>query len=154
MDEFPGESSGRSQKEALAELEQTLYLFYRSLTRSMSSKIEPGSPPMGQLLLLSRVARGLNTVSELARRLQITPAAVSKMVESLVQAGCLTRSQLKGDRRVAPLEVTPLGQDILSKHKQNRAIVIAEAFAGLSEEEIITLTALLKKSLAERGGGL
>jgi DNA-binding MarR family transcriptional regulator len=54
-------------------------------------------------------------VSELAQQEGIKPPTISLHVKELEAAGLVTRMPAEGDRRRAPLMVTPAGQQVLAE---------------------------------------
>jgi DNA-binding MarR family transcriptional regulator len=77
--------------------------------------------------------------TELATRLEISPATITKMIQRMEKSGFVQRSPDPQDQRLSRVYLTPAGRAI---RKEVEAIFIqieAETFAGLSIEEKETL---------------
>lgn len=88
------------------------------------------------------------TVTEISDLLQITPAAVSQMLNSLEESGCVERLRDPSDRRVVMIGLTDKG-------KEGAARLIAEAqekliglVNHLGKEDSRTLIRLMSKMIA------
>jgi DNA-binding MarR family transcriptional regulator len=79
---------------------------------------EPALTP-AQYLALDAVAAGDLAGSELARRLDISAAAVSQLLGALESAGLVRRASWGGDRRRQPLELTSSGQATLASVRRS-----------------------------------
>ena len=86
-----------------------------------------------QVLFLTRLRQaGESTPSELAERLNMSPPAVSQMVDRLFKLDFLTRREDAGDRRRKRLAVTPAAERMLDKLVRARAAEYAKGTARLS----------------------
>src|SRR5258708_38917760 len=86
-----------------------------------------------QVLFLARLRQaGGCTASELATRLNMSPPAVSQMVDRLFRLGLLTRVEDAGDRRRKQLAVTPGASQLLDKLTRARAAEYGKGPARLS----------------------
>jgi DNA-binding MarR family transcriptional regulator len=96
-----------------------------------------------QFHILRHIRKGLGSVSELAEVKQISRPAISQAVDILVDKGLVSRQQDPNDRRYVHLVLTPAGNELLNAlFKKNRAWM-AEKMAGLSDEQLIAITAAL-----------
>jgi MarR family transcriptional regulator, lower aerobic nicotinate degradation pathway regulator len=103
-----------------------------------------------QVLFLTRLRQaGESTPSELAERLNMSPPAVSQMVDRLFKLGFLTRSEDAGDRRRKRLAVTPAAERMLDKLVRARAAEYAKGTARLSPALRRELAAALAKAVRE-----
>ncbi len=91
-----------------------------------------GQPP---LLHVLAHAEGLSH-SELATRLHVTPATVSKMVQRMVKVGVVTTWDDPEDQRVSRVRLTEEGRRLHAQAETQMRQLEAEAFAGFSPEEI------------------
>lgn len=103
---------------------------------------------MGQVRALGGAAR----MVDLAGRLQLTRAGITKIVDSLEARACLRREPDPADRRVVMARITEEGKAVLGRAE---AAFEAELFAGLwdrlSARETRTASALLGRVQAELG---
>ena len=85
---------------------------------------------MSQLGVLFQLAHsGVGRVSDIARNLGITPAAVSQMLDVLVKQGLITRKEASKDRRMKQIELTDNGKEMIQeimKAKERRFNFLAE----------------------------
>ena len=103
-----------------------------------------------QVLFLTRLRQaGESTPSELAERLNMSPPAVSQMVDRLFKLDFLTRREDAGDRRRKRLAVTPAAERMLDKLVRARAAEYAKGTAQLSPALRRELGAALAKAVRE-----
>jgi DNA-binding MarR family transcriptional regulator len=99
---------------------QYLHLFrevmlsYRAFLRRMSAQTGVSGAQF-ELLRLLALADGRSSTSELARELDVDPAAVTRLVAGLTEIGLVTREDDARDRRRRPVLLTPSGRDFMVK---------------------------------------
>lgn len=81
--------------------------------------------------------------SELAARSCVQPATITNALKRMEKAGLVERRRDTEDERVSRVYLTEAGRDMRSKVEDTFRNFEAQAFAGLSEEEVATLRALL-----------
>ena len=64
-----------------------------------------------EFLILKRVDEGCNSVSRLAESKHISPPAISRMVDGLVEKNLISRTEDPQDRRYTLLSLTGQGRD-------------------------------------------
>jgi DNA-binding MarR family transcriptional regulator len=105
---------------------------------------------MSQIGALFRINESKSRVSRLGGGLGITNAAVSQMLDRLVQQGLILRSEDPDDRRAKQLVLTDRGRQILDESLQARQSWINGLSEVLSAEEkkqvIAALNLLIKKA--------
>jgi DNA-binding MarR family transcriptional regulator len=104
-----------------------------------------------QYTLLSMLSReGGMSSAQIARRLFVTPQAITDIVAGLERRGFIARTPLAGNRRVLQAKLTSRGRRALASCE--RAVDDAEraVFANLHAREIATLRALLGRLLDPR----
>jgi DNA-binding MarR family transcriptional regulator len=102
--------------------------------RRLSGESLAGSVPFQQFRIMVLVHEGLGQ-GKMSELLQISPAAVSKMIESLVTKKLVARSPGK-DRRSLILKLTSKGKktyDLVSGHVEQR---LEESLGKLSLKEL------------------
>jgi DNA-binding MarR family transcriptional regulator len=99
-----------------------------------------------QWRLLLRLARepGLKQV-ELAERLDVEPITACRIVDRLEDAGLVERQRDPDDRRAWRLVLTAKAAPILEKLRLLAEEMSAEAFAGLSSDEVENMRAVLAR---------
>ncbi len=106
-----------------------------------------------QFQTLRRIRKGFNSVSALAEEGHISRAAVSRIVESLVQKGWVSRQTNPKDRRHQLLLLTQEGDRILNLIYDEAETWLAERLCTLSAEEqekLLLGMKLLKKAFLEQ----
>jgi DNA-binding MarR family transcriptional regulator len=89
------------------------------------------------------------SVKDLAERLSMSVAAMSRSVEGLVQRGYVTRSESAADRRSRVIALLPQGRDVLDRLVAAREAALVEFAEDLGEAERNALHAALLP-IAER----
>ena len=96
-------------------------------------------------LLILLLETGPITQRELTERLGIQPGSASEVVAKLENAGLLTRTESKADRRTVDVTLTGEGENQAKEAKSQRDERHGEMFAALSEDEKSQLLGLLEK---------
>ena len=98
----------------------------------------------GQPKLLFALAEedGL-TQSELVKRMQISPATVTKMIQRMEKSGFLQRKRDMQDQRISRVYLTDAGRAMKSKLIEVSQDIGEEVFAGFSQEERVLVQRLL-----------
>jgi MarR family transcriptional regulator, organic hydroperoxide resistance regulator len=98
-----------------------------------------GQPPL--LFELWR-EEGL-TQTDIAARLKITPATVTKMLQRMEKAGFVHRQPDPDDQRVSRVYLTEAGRSIKAEVECVWKTLESETFSGLSQDEQLLLRRLL-----------
>ena len=98
-----------------------------------------GQPPLLRALWEQE---GL-THTELAERLRVTPATMSRMLQRMERAGFLVRRPDGADQRISRVYLTEAGRNVKEGVRRVVRTMEAESFAGLAAEERDALRALL-----------
>ena len=99
-----------------------------------------------QVLLALWEQEGL-TQTELAGRLKITPATVTKMLQRMEKAGFIQREPDAGDRRVSRVHLTPTGRAVRRGVEAVWKTMEAETFASFTQPERALLRRFLVRML-------
>jgi len=75
------------------------------------------------------------THTELAERLQVTPATTTKMIQRMEKAGFVLRKPDPADQRLSRVYLTDSGRAVRTAVQAIWAQMEAETFAGFSDEE-------------------
>lgn len=105
-------------------------------------------PKSDLLALLLLQKRGEATMSELAADLGAPLSTATGIGARLERKGFLERQRHPQDRRVILLRLTPKGQELASRARDQVQQVIQRVQAVLSPEEVQQLLALIQKVLA------
>ena len=103
-----------------------------------------------QVLLLNHVAHGQATSpSELAKAMRVSLAAVSQMIDRLVQQRLLDRAEDPADRRRKVLATTAAAQSLLRKLETARARDFALGLSPVDPAVLGQMAALVERAVAQ-----
>ncbi len=91
---------------------------------------------VGQFHVLRLIRYGKNTVGELANARQISPSAVSQLVDILVGKRYVTRQENQKDRRFIHLELTDIGAELLNTVYAENRLWIMNKLSNLTDVEL------------------
>jgi Transcriptional regulators len=111
------------------------------------TEVRPGEYTVMQVLGMNP---GLKQ-GTLAKTLNIKPAHMTKLVQRLVRAGHVKRTVPPEDRRSVRLSLTAAGQTHVEQHNDHFLSVHRAERVGLTDAEMATLLALLKKLTFNEG---
>jgi DNA-binding MarR family transcriptional regulator len=103
-----------------------------------------------QVLFLTRLRQaGGSTASELGDRLNMSPPAISQMVDRLFRLGLLTRAEDAEDRRRKRLATTSRADTLLDRLGRARGTEFSKGTARLSPAAKKELAAALQRAVRE-----
>jgi DNA-binding MarR family transcriptional regulator len=97
--------------------------------------------------LLRLAKSGPSTVLELARWVQVDPAAMTRLLDRLEKKQLCRRSRDAHDRRVVRVEITPVGETAIAGVPAALSDVMNAHLAGFSRDEFKALTGALQRML-------
>jgi MarR family transcriptional repressor of emrRAB len=97
------------------------------------------------LIVMNRKPGESTTPSVLAKKIGVTRATMTGLIDGLVRDGLLKRDAHENDRRKFSLKLTPKGIDLLESLLPDYWSRIHQLMAGLTPEEETLLTTLLNK---------
>jgi DNA-binding MarR family transcriptional regulator len=83
------------------------------------------------------------TQSELADRLRVRPATMTRMLQRMEESGFVERRRDREDQRVWRVYLSEAGREVQAQVHQVWAQLEAEALVGFSEEELVVLRRFL-----------
>lgn len=143
--------------ELITLLFQTLTAFRRQQRRDAGTGIGPShhmllwrlKPPDG---FAPPWPHGPSRVSDLAKALQLTPAAITQIVVELERRGYVRREREQGDRRVVLVSLTQEGEEVLAAHRRRRRAEMQRLVQTLEPQDRMALLRILQR-LREVGLG-
>ena len=133
-------------KELIILLWQTNIL-HRKLAerRAANMDLQPSQHRMLMYLSKTEVAP---SQCEIAKRFEISPAAVSNTLKKLEKMGYVEKASLsdEGDGRVNEIKITEKGKEEADNTREYFSCIDKAMFDGFTDEELNTLQALLKKA--------
>lgn len=94
---------------------------------------------VAQFRILDMVGNLVDKPSQLARMLDVSPSAISALLEKLDEKGLLRRRFSVSDRRRVHLELTPAGKRIVERVNTHRRRRLASVLKGMSAAECVGL---------------
>jgi DNA-binding MarR family transcriptional regulator len=136
------------------ELVERLRLAVGRLARRLRQQAV-GEITASQLSALASVDRcGPLTLGQLASVERLRPPTVTRIAAALEEAGLVVRRLDPGDRRVARVEVSQRGRDLLERIRSRKDAYLAARLTALPPEQLAVLhdaTAVLERLLEEEG---
>ncbi len=84
-------------------------------------------------------------VSEVVKRVEVTPQAVSKFINLAIRKGYIERFENASDRRSTGIRITDRGRAVLCKTGEDETVFYNNVFNEFSEEEKATMYRLMSK---------
>jgi DNA-binding MarR family transcriptional regulator len=128
-----------------AQLADLLYRLTRRLRRAQAERLAPlGLTPAQEraLRIMTRSEQPLR-MTELADQLGIVPRSLTRVIDTLEEAGLVQREIDPRNRRATLLHLTERGKAVRDDMRQARRRAAEDLFTPLSVEDRKTLTSLL-----------
>lgn len=135
----------------MTDVEYNFFKAFDSLHRLKISSMLPGIPhaEYGTLHTIENVAKEKKgevvTASELVKRLQVAPPAVSRCLKSLEEKNYITRKTDKTDRRNTSVELTQAGRAVLEEADDIMRSFCKAVIGEMGEENMKALSNYLEK---------
>jgi DNA-binding MarR family transcriptional regulator len=135
----------------LPELASRLRLGVMRLSRRLRQHSLGGVTPSQLSALATIVVERRVTLSRLAEAEQVQPPSITRVVDVLVSRGYATRTQCEDDRRVAWVEATDAGRDLVDAVRRERDAYLARRLRTLSAEDraVLARAAVILEQLRE-----
>lgn len=88
---------------------------------------------------------GTASQKELAKRLEISPAALAVTLRKLESGGYLEKQQVKADGRLNEVTLTECGWRVRELSRETFSAIDAQMFEGFSDEELSVLVGFLER---------
>ncbi|RRN80517.1 MULTISPECIES: MarR family winged helix-turn-helix transcriptional regulator [Pseudoxanthomonas] len=98
-----------------------------------------------QFLIIKKLSEGVANATELARIAELTPGAMTRLLDRLEARGLIVRGADPGDRRALNIRLTEGGKQIARDIAQCGERVSEAAFAGLDEAQRAQFVRLLEQ---------
>jgi DNA-binding MarR family transcriptional regulator len=123
-----------------ADLASALRISVMRLARRLRLEKSTEDLSMNQLAALGTLNRcGELTVGELAGIEKVKPPSMTRTVNSLAEAGLVTRSPHPTDGRQVMVDLTPAARQVLDEDRRRRDAWLAKRLAALSPEQRVLL---------------
>ncbi|MEW5828699.1 MAG: MarR family transcriptional regulator [Chloroflexota bacterium] len=122
-------------------LRQWVDIFMHRSMHDWARYVKAGGYSMPQFFLLMHLHRHEQCgISDLSERMDITSAAVSQLVDKLVQAGLLERAEDPHDRRARQVKLSLMGRAFIAQGNEKRYGWVDGMAEKLSAEEQAQIT--------------
>jgi DNA-binding MarR family transcriptional regulator len=121
----------------------------RRIHQQQSAAAGVSLSPQALRVLERAVEAGQTTPGQLAERLDLDPAVVTRLLRQLEDSGLVTRTRSADDGRVSTVEATPEGLDAFGRVRDVIWDQVRRALAGWPTEDLATLADLLGRLVAD-----
>jgi DNA-binding MarR family transcriptional regulator len=145
-------TSGSGTTRATAQLASQLRFSVMRLSRRLRQQALEGDITPSQLSALAVLVRcGRLTLSQLADQEKVQPPSITRIVESLLARGLVSRTPSDEDRRVTWVSATPAGEELVASIRRRRDAYLAGRLRALSAEDrrVLERAAVLLEQLIE-----
>ncbi|MEO7457512.1 MAG: MarR family transcriptional regulator [Gemmatimonadaceae bacterium] len=127
-----------------------LWVVMSRATQAVTRKVEEhvasqGLTPMEFGILEVLHHKGRMLLGEIQRKVLVTSGGTTYLVDRLTEKGLVKREDCPNDRRARYAVLTPAGAALIRQVFPEHARMLAEALSGLSKQEQLTATRLMKK---------
>ncbi|MFH1457777.1 MAG: MarR family transcriptional regulator [Candidatus Omnitrophota bacterium] len=127
-------------------MNEILPLFQREFARQLAKGLFKSRITLPQFLILMILDKeGPSSMSSLARLMNISTAAMTGLVDRLVESGYALRFDDPSDRRIIRVKFTPKGSRLVDKLKEQRRQMILNLFKDISEADRQSYLRILTK---------
>lgn len=113
-------------------------------TAEMLCKDLKGGINLTQLLIMKYIAIGVSNTKDISDNLNLTPAAISKMVDQLCEKGYLERERSLADRRLITLINSEQGKEVLKCNNDVHKEALRRFIDYLDDSEITAFEVTIK----------
>lgn len=108
----------------------------------MNAKVQGLSAP--QFRILDMVYHGVDKPADVAKMLDVSPPAITWILEKLENMGFLERGHTKSDRRRTVLGLTSTGKDVVRRVNARRRNLLSKVLDGMEDKEVVQLEGALE----------
>ena len=117
-------------------MNQLMPQIIQEFARRQADELYKGKITLPQFLILNFLEhKGEAKMSDMARFMQVTTAAMTGIIERLVKYGYTLRAFEASDRRIIKIKLTAKGKELVRKVNQQRRQMIIDVFGKLSQGE-------------------
>jgi DNA-binding MarR family transcriptional regulator len=128
-------------------LQMFYYIKTMKISDLFSEDISFGEYVMLQLITEMSNETGITDVwvSDIVKRVEVTPQAVSKFINLAVGKGYIERFENDSDRRSLGVRITDHGRAVLSKTGEELSTFRESIYKEFSEEDLATMSGLMRR---------
>jgi len=115
---------------------ETLPMIMREFTRRQANEVSKGKITLPQMVVLEYLeSKKEAKMTDLARFMRVTTAAMTGIVERLVRDGYVARVFDVADRRIIRVRLTARGMEVIKKINSHRRSMIINIFEKISMQD-------------------
>jgi len=149
---------GISLLEFADKLDEIMPVLVKEFSRRQAIELYKGKITVPQFLALGFLhSQGESKMSNLAKFMRVSTAAMTGIIDRLVRDGYALRQNDPGDRRIIKVKLTDKGNVLIKKIYQQRKEMIIKIFGKISETdryEYLRILMQVKEILTQGNGGL
>lgn len=124
------------------------FIAMRRLVAGSMRKIKHTIPPSQLELLFATAHHPESSLKELAKVMQLTPSAITQLVEALEAQDLVKRQMSARDRRSSQLALTPKGRIEINAFREIHKQLFEDMTSNLTDDEIKNLLTIQNKMIA------
>ena len=136
----------QSKDELLQEIMNNMAAIRRLMATCMQRLDRGVTPSQAEVLMIVHQDDPI-TQKELGKLMQLTPGAITQLVEQVERLGYVQRKPSTTDRRVTHVVITPQGQEAVSVVKSQKEDLFKHVYQELTLDEIKTMDKVQKKMI-------
>lgn len=126
----------------------TLAVVQRMMHACLQRSFEEIDVAPSQLQLLHHIMQQQPvSLKILAADMRLTPGAITQLVEGVVHAGYVTRSESSEDRRITVVSLTDAGMSVVKRLEQKKRVLLKGVVANLDDNELAVFLRVQHKML-------
>jgi DNA-binding MarR family transcriptional regulator len=134
--------------ELLREIFSTMSMAHRLMHAHVQCALGAGNLSMSQIHHLTLIHHNQPiSLKTLAAKMQLTPGAVTQLVDALEKTGYVMRTQDQHDRRITNISVSASGAQKLTDFKKTTQHIFRQASRSLDEQELEIFLKVQQKML-------
>ena len=125
-----------SLSEFADKMSEIIPVISKDFLRQQSSEFYKVKVTLPQIIILNFLhTQGETKMSDMARTMEVTTAAMTGIVDRLVREGYVTRVYDPSDRRIVKIRLTSKGKILVERINQQRHQMIIKIFGKISEAD-------------------
>jgi len=123
--------------------DEELRILLQRVARRIRNNLADGTMSDTKMGVLFRLEAGPATPSQLAERERITPPSMNRTLNTLAEAGLVSRHPDPADARKVIVSITPAGQELIRETRRLRTAWFSQRLAELSADDRAALQAVV-----------
>ncbi|MFH0912725.1 MAG: MarR family transcriptional regulator [Candidatus Omnitrophota bacterium] len=117
-------------------MNEIMPIIMQGFARRQVNELYKGKITLPQFLILDFLSRqGESRMTDMARFMQVTTAAMTGIIDRLVRDSYCTRVYNSEDRRIVKIKLTAKGNELVKKINAQKRQMLIDIFGKISEED-------------------